>query len=508
MRDKAHSTGVRIRKFSLVSLGLLSAGLAGCAAGPDWKTPAPPADTAYQASAAAETAGNAAQAIRPGAKIAADWYYLLGSTELDALVNRALIASPTLAAARARFQAARHDLEAVSGSRFPAIDVGAGASRNRGNGARVGIDNPLFSNEFNLYTANVSVSYALDLSGGEGRAVEESAAEARLAHNRMIGAQVSLVDNVVLAALQLAALQDEIAASRRIVALEQRTLDLTQAREQAGSVSLSDVLRARSSLASAQARLPELEKSVTAVSTRLAALVGDTPHAFKAPDLSLGDFTLPRNLPLSLPSTLVRQRPDILAAQAQLHAASAAVGVATANLYPHITLTADYGTQSNSISDLFKPPATVWGIGASLLYPLFHGHALRARQAAAKSRFNAAYADYRQTVLTAFSQVASVLGALEQDADVLQAREQALADAAASRRLVLAQYRAGAAGYTDVLSSEQAYQLALIDHIQAVSARFQDTAALYQALGGGWWNAGSVPHSMTAAQAAMNQERN
>ena len=225
MHAKACSTGTRLHNFSSIFLVLLSAGLAGCAAGPNWETPAPPADTAYQAPVAGAMAGNATQTIKPGARIAADWYRLLGSTELDALVRRALIASPTLAAAKARFQAARHDLEAVSGSRYPAVDIGAGASRNRGNGARVGIDNPLFSNEFNLYTANVSVSYSLDLAGGEGRAVEQSAAEAQLARDRMLGARVSLVDNVVVAALQLAALRDEFAASRRIVALEQHTLD-------------------------------------------------------------------------------------------------------------------------------------------------------------------------------------------------------------------------------------------------------------------------------------------
>ncbi len=496
------------KALSALVAGVIFVSLAGCAAGPDWKKPALPADTAYQAGAAATVGARATtQKIDTGKQVAADWYRLLGSDQLDSLVSRALRSSPTLAAARARFRAAGHDLEAVSGSRYPSVDVGAGVSRNRANGAQIGIDNPLFSNMFDLYTANVSVSYALDIAGGENRAVEESAARARLAQDQLIGARVSLVDNVVVAALQSATLQDEITATRHIIALEKNTLEIVKAREQAGAVPLSDTLQARTTLANAQARLPTLQKNLTVVQTRLAALIGDTPSVFDAPDLSLEDLTLPQDLPLSLPSALVHQRPDILAAQARLHVASAAVGVATANLYPHITLTAHYGSQTNSASDLFKSPAAVWGIGASLLYPLFHGQELRAKRDAARSRFNAAYADYRETVLQAFAQVSNVLGALEQDARTLHAREQALQSAAQSRHLVQAQYRAGAVDYIAVLDTEQAYQAALINQIQALSARYQDTAALYQALGGGWWNAAPSPHSTTAT-AATQQEKN
>jgi len=495
------------RALPAIAAGLILAGLAGCAAGPDWKKPAPPADTAYQASSAGtSSAGVKLQKVETGQQVAADWYRLLGSGQLDSLVSQALRSSPTLAAAQARFRAAGHDLEAVSGSRYPSIDVGAGVSRNRANGAQIGIDNPLFSNVFDLYTANVSVSYALDVAGGESRAIEESAAQARVARDQLVGARVSLVDNVVVTALQLATLRDEIKATRRVISLEKNSLKIVKAREQAGAVPLSDTLQARTTLANAQARLPALQKDLTAVETRLAALVGETPSAFDAPHLSLANFTLPEDLPLSLPSELVSQRPDILAAQARLHAANAAVGVATANLYPHITLTAHYGTQTNSAGNLFKSPAAVWGIGASLLYPLFHGEELRAKRDAARSRFNAAYADYRETVLQAFAQVANVLGALEQDARTLNAREQALASAAKSRRRVQAQYRAGAVDYTAVLGTEQAYQAALINRIQALSARYQDTAALYQALGGGWWNAAPAPHSMTAT-AATQQEK-
>ena len=319
--------------------------LSGCAAGPDWKKPASPADTAYQAGdPGTVSAGVKSQKIDSGKQVAADWYRLLGSDQLNSLVSQALRSSPTLAAAQARFKAAGHDLEAVSGSRYPSVDVGAGVSRNRANGAQIGIDNPLFSNVFDLYTANVSVSYALDVAGGESRAVEESAAQARLARDQLIGARVSLVDNVVVSALQLATLRDEITATRRVIALEKNSLKIVKAREQAGAVPLSDTLQARTTLANAQARLPTLQKNLTAVKTRLAALVGETPGAFDAPDFTLVDLTLPQDLPLSLPSALVRQRPDILAAQARLHAANAAVGVAIANLYPHITLTASYGT--------------------------------------------------------------------------------------------------------------------------------------------------------------------
>lgn len=488
---------------------VLGLGLAACTAGPNWKAPTSPAATAYRPGPPPKTtpvAGGVSQSFQMDGKIAADWYRLLGSDSLDRLVNQALAGSPTVAAAQARLDAAAHELDAASGARYPGVDVAAGASRNRANGAQIGISNPQFSNVFNLYTANVSVSYALDLAGKETRIIEESAARVEHARDQLRGARVTLVDNVVVTALTIGALDDEIAATRRIAAAQRDAVKVARARERLGASQRTDVLRARSTLAGTQASLPDLVKSLTAAKSRLAVLEGKTTQDFKAPAFSLADFTLPRQLPVSLPSSLVHQRPDILAAEANLHVASAAVGVATADLYPQITLNAKYGYQSNLAGSLFKSPAAIWSLGGSLLYPLFHGHELRSRRAAAVSQFDAAYADYRQTVLAAFAQVGNVLAALQQDAQALHARDAALRSASSSYTIVTAQYRAGAADYTDLLSSESAWQSALIAQLRARSERLQDTVALYQALGGGWWNPADQTHDSTTAAVPVAQQ--
>ncbi len=489
---------------------VLGLGLAACAARPNWKAPASPAATAYRRGPQPRTtavAGGISQTFRTDGQIAADWYRLLGSDSLDRLVDQALTGSPTLAAAQARLEAAGHELDAASGARYPGVDIAAGASRNHANGAQIGISNPLFTNVFDLYTANVSVHYALDLAGRQTRAIEESAARVDYARDRLLGARLTLVDNVVIAALTIGAIDDEIAATRRIVATERNALEVARNRERLGAAQHIDVLRARSTLASTEASLPDLVKALTAARSRLAVLEGKTPQDFEAPAFSLADFTLPGQLPVSLPSSLVHQRPDILAAEANLHVASAAVGVATADLYPQITLSANFGQQGNAAGSMFDSPATVWSIGGSLLYPLFHGHELRNRRAAAVSRFDAAYADYRQAVLAAFAQVGNVLAALEQDARALRARDAALRSAHAGYTIVAVQYRAGAADYTDLLSSESAWQSALVAQLRARADRLQDTVALYQALGGGWWNAADQAHdSTTAAVHAAQQE--
>jgi NodT family efflux transporter outer membrane factor (OMF) lipoprotein len=322
----------------------------------------------------------------------------------------------------------------------------------------------------------------------------------------LLAARVTLMDNVVVAALTIAALDDEIAATQRIAAADNKALAVAHDRERLGATPQTDVLRARSTLAATEASLPDLEKALAAARSRLAVLEGKTPQDFEPPDFSLADFTLPQQLPVSLPSSLVHQRPDILAAEADLHVASAAVGVATANLYPQITLSASYGRQSNVANDLFDPPAEIWSIGGSLLYPLFHGNELHNQRAAAVSQFDAVYADYCQTVLSAFAQVGDVLAALEQDAQALRARNAALRSAHASYSVVAAQYRAGAADYTDLLSTESAWQSALVAQLQARADRLQDTVALYQALGGGWWNAADQTHDSTTAAAPVAQQ--
>jgi NodT family efflux transporter outer membrane factor (OMF) lipoprotein len=476
-----------------VSLGLL--GLSACAAGPDFQRPSAPADGAYAApdsrpTVATPVAGGESQSINTGARVAADWYRLFASPKLDALIEAALKGNPTLDAAQARLRQARDLLDASRGGHGPQLDATLGAARMRANGAPLGLGSQP-GRSFDLYSAGLSLSYDLDLAGAGRRDVEAHAARAEAQRYVLIGTYITLVDNLVVAALEAATLRDRIAATEDITASEQHQLELVQAQQRAGAVSQADVLHASAQLAAVRAGLPGLRQALHARETELAILSGVEPGAFRAPQLSLADFSLPAELPYSLPSDLVRQRPDILAAESSLHAASAEVGIATADLYPHLTLSAGYGASADEGGTLLDPASRTWSIGGGLLAPLFHGGALRAQRDAAVENYNAAYAQYRVTVLAAFGQVTDTLDAVRSDAEALQAQYAARAAAAASRDLAEAQYRHGAAAYLDVLSAEQAFQRADIAYVDALGQRFVDSAGLYHALGGGWWSAGS-----------------
>ncbi|EKF74381.1 RND efflux system outer membrane lipoprotein [Alcanivorax hongdengensis A-11-3] len=481
---------------SLFSTGLLAAGalLSACAVGPDFQSPADDSATRYhidsdgQPTASTSGPGGNAQTLQPGSPIAADWYTLFQSPTLNALIEQALANNPSLQQSQASLRRAAHQLEAVTGSNLPDLDAGGSASRQRANGAQIGLDNPLFNNVFNLYDARVSLSYDLDLFGANRRAIEAQQAQVNYQQNLLRGSLLALVDNVVVTTVRYAALRDRIAATEQIIEAEQREVNLLDKQENAGSVAYSDVLRARAQLADNQAQLPSLKHQLAVTGHALAQLVGADPARFQPPALSLADLTLPGQLPVSLSSQLVHQRPDILAAEEQLHEASARVGVATANLYPDINLTASLGSTANHGGDLFHSPAQVWSLGGSLTAPLFHGGSLRARRDAAKAQWDARYAHYQDTVLSAFTQVANVLDAIHQDAEALKARTHALDANQASLELVRKQYSAGAAAYIDVLTAEQRYNRAVLAHVSATRQRYADTAALYHALGGGWWN--------------------
>ncbi len=485
----------RWRRPTLVALLALTLGA--CAVGPDFQSPADELADDYQVRApAGETArtdgpGGGAQRFNEGAPIAADWYRLFGSPALDALIRQAMENSPSLRASQASLRQAAHQLEAVSGSDLPDLDLSGGATRQRSNGAQIGQDNPMFNNVFNLYEARLALSYDLDLFGASDRETEAQAAQVAYAQNLLRGSMLTLVDNVVVTTVRLAALRDRLAASEAIVRLQRDQAQLLSEQEQAGSVAFADVLRARAQLADSQAQLPTLRHDLATTEHALARLVGADPATFRAPPLSLADLNLPAELPVSLPSELVRQRPDILAAEEQLHAANAQVGLATARLYPNLNLTASLGSVANH--------GDVWSLGADLTAPLFHGGTLRANKKAAQAAWEAEYARYRDTVLGAFVQVADVLDAIQRDAEGLSARDHSLEANRDSLALVRKQYRAGAAGYLDVLSAEQRYNQALLSRIDAVRQRYVDTAALYHALGGGWWSATPERNDRTAA---------
>ena len=466
--------------------------LSACMVGPDFERPAPPVADRFTempmpaATAAAPGTAGAAQRFAPGADLPAQWWTLFHSAPLDALVRDALADSPTLDAAQAALRVAQEDLIAGRGDLlYPAIDGRLAGSRQQITGAVVGTPG-VGSTLFTLYNANVSVSYALDVFGGARRQVEGLESLVDLQRYLLEGAHLTLTSNVVTTAIRDAALRAQVRSTEEIIVALQRQVAVVERQFALGAVSRSDVLAQRTQLAQTQATLPVLERDLARTRHQLAALAGRLPDAEGLPRFELDALTLPQDIPVSVPSNLVRERPDILAAEALLHQASAEIGVATANLYPQITLTGNFGGQALRLADVFAGPS-VWSIGAGLLQPLFHAGALNARRRAAIAAYDQAAAQYRQTVLLAFQNVADSLRALDDDARILKA--QADTEALARDALTLAerQFKLGAVGQLTLLNAQRQYHLARIALVQAQAARYADTAALFQALGGGWW---------------------
>jgi NodT family efflux transporter outer membrane factor (OMF) lipoprotein len=468
--------------------------ISGCAVGPEYRRPAPPAVASYTAEAipgATEITpgtGGTAQRFLSGAEIPVRWWELFRSAALDRWIHEALANSPTLGAADAALRRAREIRSARSGDLFPGIDGGISANRLQPSGASSGQPNARL-NPFTLYNASVSVSYTLDLFGRTQRELEALQARVDYQGFQLEGARLTLASNVVTSAVQEASLRGQLQATRDIIATQEEQLDMIVKKFELGGIARTDELAQRAALAQSRATVPPLEKRLSQTRHLLAVLAGRFPgDAADLPQFHLEDFRLPEELPVSLPSALVRQRPDIRSAEELLHAASAAVGVATANRYPQITLSARYGTEAAQVGDLFLPGNAVWGLGAGLLAPIFHGGALEASQRAEAAGFDQAAAQYRETVLQAFREVADVLRALEYDAMTVKA--QAEAENAARDTLDIAKKQAqlGATSYLSLLTAQRQYHQSRILLVQAQASRFADTAALFQALGGGWWN--------------------
>jgi len=473
---------------------LLAAALAGCAAGPEYRRPAPPAVASYTAealpggTATAQVAGGAAQRFVSGGEIPARWWELFRSQALDRWIREALANSPTLGTAEATLRRAQEIRRARAGLLLPGVDGAVSASRQKPSGSSFGEAN-LQINPFTLYNASVNVSYTLDLFGRTRRELEALQAQVDFQGFQVKGAYLTLTSNIVTAAFQEASLRGQLQATREILATQEELLALVEKQFELGGVARTDVLAQRASLAQSRATLPPLEKRLSQTRHLLAVLAGRFPgNATDLPEFDLKEFHLPEELPVSLPSSLARQRPDIRSAEEELHAASAAVGVATANLYPHVTLSGQYGTTAIRIGDLFGPGSAVWGFGAGLLQPIFHGGALEASRRAEVAGFDQAAAQYRETVLQAFREVADVLRALEYDASTLKAQSDAEAAARDTLDIATKQFRFGATSYLSLLNAQREYHLARILLVQAQALRFADTAALFQALGGGWWN--------------------
>ena len=471
--------------------GALLALLGGCTVGPDFTRPAPTATDRFTPEPLAATiaADGQAQQFVSGAAVPADWWRLFGSAPLDALVRQAVTNNPTLQAAEASLRQSQDSLRAGYGVFYPQINAGLGASRQRTSAAESGSSLP--GHVFNLITASGTITYAIDVFGGSRRTVESLRAQSNYQLYERQAAWLVLTANVVSTAIARAAYTAERRATGQLIELEQQQLELIAAQVRAGTVPYANLLGQRSLIAANQALLAPLGQSVNQAEHLLATLAGGEPALAVLPDLDLAALSLPANLPVSLPSNLVRQRPDILAAEAKLHAASAKIGVATAAMYPSINISGTYGTAGSSFGNLSALAAAsgqFWSIGPSVTVPVFQGNSLWYGRQAAIDAWQQTQSVYRQTVLTAFAQVADSLTALQHDAEALQAQTDARTAAAEALTLVQANYHAGLVAYADMLAADVQFHQATVAWLQAVGQRHQDTVGLYVALGGGWWN--------------------
>jgi len=478
-----------LRWWTLALTGAIA--LSGCAVGPDFHPPDSISASGYTASplpakTAGEPAGSAAaQRFAFAGDLSAQWWTLFRSPELDALIGQAVQESPSLASAAAALRKAREDLLASRGALLlPGVNAGAQATRQRTSGNTTTGPSEIFT----LYNASVSVSYTLDLFGASRRQLEALEAEVDYQRYLFEAAYLSLTANIVTTAIQNAALREQIHATGDILAALQRQLEVVEKQFELGAVPQNVVLSQRAELAATRATLPALEKQLAATEHALAMLTGRFPSAGGLPVFRLDAIQLPESLPVSLPSALARQRPDIGAAEALLHQASARIGVATANLYPQITLSAGYGYQAIGSGLLFNGESVAWNLGAGLLQPVFRGGELLARRRSAIAAYDQAAAEYRQTVLKAFQNVADTLRALETDARTLMEYSEAEAMTRTALALAEKQFELGALNYVSLLIARRDYQKARISVIEARAQRYADTAALFQALGGGWWN--------------------
>ncbi len=468
--------------------------LSACAVGPNYKAPAAPQTAGFvppgslpAATAAAPLPGGEAQRFIDGLDIPGQWWTLFKSPELNALIERGIANSPTLEAAQAALRQANESTAAQRGSFFPSVSGQYQGQRAKETGAEIGLPQE-GSFLYTLNSASVNVSYTLDAFGGIRRQVEALQAEADYQRFALEASYLSLTANIVTAAVAEASLRAQIAATEDIVRSQQAQLDITRRRVTAGGASQAEVLQQQATLQSTLATLPVLRSQLAQERNQLAAYVGALPADYDGAQITLDSLTLPADLPVSLPSKLVEQRPDVRQYAELLHQATAQVGVATANMLPQITLTGSYGGAAARFSDLFSPSSVVWSLIGGVTQPLFKGGQLTHQRRAAIAAAQEAAANYKSTVITAFQNVSNTLYALQADADALSAETLAERTAADSLKLVQAQYKSGGASYLQVLTAEQSYQTALVALVKARAQRYADTAALFQALGGGWWN--------------------
>jgi NodT family efflux transporter outer membrane factor (OMF) lipoprotein len=453
----------------------LCAVLSGCAVGPDFTRPQPPDVSGYTSTAMpsklAPGAGEPAQSLVTGKAISADWWTLFGSPPLSRVVEEAIDGNRTLAAAKATLAQARQAVVQARSAYYPQLDIAANVQ-----------------GEANLFSLGPTVSYVPDVFGATRRSVERSEALAENQGYQVAAAYLTLTGNAVSQAINIASARMQLRAAEDIVAQDERNLDLVRRRMEAGKVARADLLIAESLLANDRTQLAPLRQQESVARHALSVLVGRFPAEWSPPNFELTELKLPGELPVSLPSELARQRPDIMAAEAQLHAASAAVGVATAQMYPTVTLSVSGGFESSAVNTLFESSALAWKTASGISAPLFHGFGLLAQKQGAIDAYNASLATYQQVVLEAFGQVADTLRAIQHDSELVDTQRRALDTSSASLSLQQFIYEAGKSDLLSLLAAKRSYQEAQLGYAHALGQRYLDTAQLFVALGGGWWD--------------------
>jgi NodT family efflux transporter outer membrane factor (OMF) lipoprotein len=482
--------GVRqsFQNYLMVSVAVVS--LAGCTLGPDFLRPTPPGITGYTSAplppetASADTIAGDAQRFLQDTDVPGQWWTLFRSPALDGLVEQSLRANPDIDAAQAALRQAHEGYIAQTGSLLPQVNGAGSVGRQQ---------STTTGKTFDLFNASVSVSYLVDVFGQVQRSVEASGALEENSRFQLEATYLTLTSNVITAAVQEASLSAQIAAIQDIITAQAQELDLLNQQFELGAVARGDVLAQQSQLASTQASLPPVQKQLEQTRNTISILTGRFPSENQMPDLQLTDLQLPQDLPLSLPSKLIEQRPDIRASEALLHNASAQIGVATANLFPQFTVTGGLNDNASELGSFFNGGNSGWSILAGFTAPIFRGGTLRAQERAAYDVFDRSAAQYRSTVLNAFANVANVLAALQLDAETVKTQLYAEQTAQQSLDITQERFQAGAIAYLSLLDAQRTYQQARIALVIAQANRFADTVALFQALGGGWWNRDDVP---------------
>jgi NodT family efflux transporter outer membrane factor (OMF) lipoprotein len=438
------------------------------------------------------------QNLQIGKEIPAQWWMLFRSPQLGKLIEQALKHSPDLQAAQNALTEASELAIAKNSGLFPSVDASFMSKRQQISGAQFGNPN-MTGSQFNIFSPSINVSYTLDVFGAVQRTIEGLMAEADYQRFQLEGAFLTLSGNIVTTAITEAAIREQIGIIEDLIKLRTQQLDIVKQQQALGGATQADVLAQQTAVEQERANLPALQKQLQQTRHRLAVLVGNTPNQ-EPPIFTMADLKLPKDLPLSLPSKLVTQRPDIRGQEALLKAANAKIGFMLSKMFPDFTITASVASIATRVGDLFIPGSAIWNTGLNLLQPIFHGGENVHQYRAAAAAYEAAAARYRSTVLNALQNVADTLSALEADSNAINAQTTVLQTAQTSLELNRTQYKVGAVSYLSTLNAENAYQQARIGLIKAKASQLANTVALFQALGGGWWQRADLARELGTQQ--------